>query len=115
MKHVKHINEYNSDSDLSRYQVWELISFKNQETGEIVNEIPENEIPNDHNRTKTKYAIYSVKRTTDGEIFTIGDTFGVQYSDRAFGEIDWMFVSHEQLRMDMGKLGFPLTDDIKKM
>jgi len=114
MKHIKKINEFNSDSDLERYQVWELVSFRDQKTKEIVTLIPENEIPNDHNRENFKYEIYSVKRTTDGEIFTIGETIGVKYSNKPIGEIDWMFVSFEQLRIDTGNMGIPFTDDLIK-
>lgn len=115
MKHIKHINEYNSDSDLERYQVWEIVSFRNQETKEIVDTVPESEIPNDHNRDHFKYEIYSVKRITDDEVFTLGDTIGTKYSDKPTGKIDWMFVSFEQLRIDIGRMGFPLTDDITKI
>ena len=101
---------FNSDSDIERYQVWELVSFKNQETDEIVNNLPESEIPKNH-RTDTKYAIYSVKRTTDDKIFTVGDTVGLD-KDSPIGEIKWMFVSFEQLRIDTSGIGIPLTDDI---
>ena len=114
MKHVKHINEYNYDE--SKYQVWELISFKNQETGEIVNEVSENEIPKDHNmNNNSKYSIHSVKRITDNEIFTIGDTVGFIGIEHSFGQITWMWINNIQLRIDIGKGGFPLTDDMIKM
>ena len=125
MKHIKTINEYNSDNDddLKRYRVWEVISFKNKETGEIVNEVPEEDIPIDNEylikyyRGDSKYSIFSVKRTTDNEIFTIGDTIGWVFDteDRNLGKIDQMWINGPQLRIDIRKFGIPLTDDVRKM
>lgn len=121
MKHIKKINEYNSDNDILRYQVWEIISFKDKETDEIVNEVPENDIPIDNEygikyyKDDSKYSIFSVKRTTDNEIFTIGNTVGFIHSDKPFGEITLLWINGIQLRIDINNVGFPLTDDIKKM
>lgn len=121
MKHIKKMNEYNSDKDILRYQVWEIISFKNKETGEIVNEVPENDIPVDnkygikYHKDGSKYSIYSVERTTDGEIFTIGDEIGFVYNDNSFGKITQMYINGIQLVLEQGNGGFPLTDDVRKI
>ena len=59
--------------------------------------------------------ILSVKRNSDGEIFSVGDTVGYKPDGKVIGEIDRIWKSFEQMRMDVGKLGLVLNDDLMKV
>lgn len=110
MKHIKLFENF--DDDYSRYEVWEIESFQNQETEEIIDKISDDEIPTSHMQNHWKYKIYSVRRTTDNELFTVGDMIGTIFSNNPLGNIDWFHVSHEQMRILIKNLGIPLTDDL---
>ncbi len=53
--------------------------------------------------------IKSVRRTSDGEVFSIGDKviydFQKHNPEKALGKIDRIWVSFEQLRIDIGNCG----------
>ena len=59
--------------------------------------------------------ILSVQRLSDDEIFSIGDTIGFVPDGEIIGVIDRLWKSYEQMRIDIGKLGLVLNDDIMKI
>lgn len=58
--------------------------------------------------------IHSIKRLSDGEIFTIGDKIQLDEDNTTYGTITALYISHEQLRFYCGKLGGVLCHDIDK-
>jgi len=56
--------------------------------------------------------ILSVKRTSDGEVFSIGDEIGLRPDNKSAGKIDRLWKSFEQMRIDIGNLGLVLNDDL---
>jgi len=62
-----------------------------------------------------KGKILSVERTSDGEIFSLGDTIGYVPDGKEIGKIDRLWKSFEQMRIDVGKLGVVLNDEIMKI
>jgi hypothetical protein len=61
------------------------------------------------------WEILSVKRTSDGEVFSVGDLIGLKPGNREVGKIDRIWQSFEQMRIDIGNLGLVLNDDIVKL
>lgn len=137
MKHLKEFNIFNEDEwdeiendpnpepplpleGDERYEVWKIQSYRNIETREIVNNIPDHEIPNSHIPDHWKFEIYQVLRTTDNNIFQIGDNISSNFYngledqyETQFGIVDWIYVMNIQLRFNFGNMGLPFTDDIK--
>ncbi len=61
------------------------------------------------------YAIHSVKRLNDGEIFTIGDEIIHKVrNSKPIGKLTNLWISYEQLRGDINNLGVVLCNDIDK-
>jgi len=83
---VKKLNEFNAYSE----DDWKIISQKDDE-------------------------ILSVKRVSDGEIFSVGDLIGFRPDNKEIGKIDRLWQSFEQMRIDVGKLGLVLNDEIVKL
>jgi hypothetical protein len=59
--------------------------------------------------------VLSVKRTSDGEVFSVGDLIGLKPDNKEVGRIDRIWPSFEQMRIDIGNLGLVLNDDIVKL
>jgi len=59
--------------------------------------------------------VLSVKRLSDGEIFSVGDLIGLNPDNKEVGKIDRIWPSFEQMRIDVGNLGLVLNDDIVKL
>lgn len=58
--------------------------------------------------------ISSVRRTFDNEIFSIGDKIGDIYGHE-FGNITAIWISFDQMRIDIGNLGLVLREEIIKL
>lgn len=56
--------------------------------------------------------ILSVKRNSDGEIFSIGDEIGLRPDNKSVGKIDRLWKSFDQMRIDVGNLGLVLNDEL---
>lgn len=93
--------------DQSTSDEWIILSFKG--SGGIVNVDPAS--VNRYLGNKL-FTIYSVKRLPDGEIFTVGDKIGIGTSPA--GNITKIWVSFDQMRLDVGNLGLVLRDFTKK-
>lgn len=76
---IKKINEFD---DVSRYDCWEIKSLRNRKTNDIITDFDDSLLQKNHNidgDSKFEYEIYEVKRTTDGQIFKVGDSIKMKW------------------------------------
>lgn len=112
---IKKIEDFDDDS---RYESWKIKSLRNNETGDIIFDFDQEMINKSHNidgKSNTKYDIYEVERTTDGEVFKIGDEIKMKWDNKPFMKIDYFFVSGNQIRVNHKNFGIPFTDDFEKI
>lgn len=106
-KYMELYHKLTESVDQSTSDEWIILSFKG--SGGIVNVDPAS--VNRYLGNKL-FTIYSVKRLPDGEIFTLGDKVGI--GTLPAGNITRLWVSFDQMRLDVGSLGLVLRDFIKK-
>ena len=91
MENIKKFEELNESDYQYSTDEWEITDYDN-DSGKIL----------------------SVKRTSDGEIFSVGDNVGLKPGDRPLGKIDKFWKSFEQMRVDIGRLGYVMNDLLMK-
>jgi len=87
MKNLKTFETYSSDAYST--DDWAIIDYDN-DSGKIL----------------------SVKRISDGEVFSIGDEIGLRPDNKSAGKIDRLWKSFDQMRIDVGSLGLVLNDEL---
>jgi hypothetical protein len=69
---------------------------------------------NEYNYCLSQLKIHSIKRLSDGEVFTIGDKIQLDNDNKEYGTITELYISHEQLRFYCDTLGGVLCHDLDK-
>jgi hypothetical protein len=136
---IGYISEQKYPSDVSHYwcgswfnpknypEFWELVVKKSYEILSFINvnnkiyELQKDgryfhyELKyNEYDYCLSELKIHSIKRLSDGEVFTIGDKIQLDNDNKEYGTITELYISHEQLRFYCDTLGGVLCHDLDK-